>query len=122
MKAIQYVESLKRKWLHVCKGELLSSVSGSKGGVAQGKLPYGLQVSYDKDISLSFNSANFVKLNIQFQPLIHYLHSKLSSNYSRTKTYSTKSLEIQQQGWKGVPQIIGNYKGYKQESVHLASL
>ena len=42
MKVIQYVESLKGKWLHVCTGELLSSVWGCKRGVAKGKLPYGL--------------------------------------------------------------------------------
>ena len=42
VKVFQYVELLKRIWLHVRKEELLSSVWGCKRGIAQGKLPYGL--------------------------------------------------------------------------------
>ena len=42
VKVFQYVELLKRIWLHVRKGEILTSVWGSKREIAQGRLPYGL--------------------------------------------------------------------------------
>ena len=74
MKGFQYVESLKGKRLHLCTGELLSSVWGCKRVVAQGKLPYGLLTLHNLvNSSLQFYTISTLPIRIVFSFKFHFL-------------------------------------------------
>ena len=105
----QYLELLKKKWMHVRKGELLSS----KRVIAQGKSPHGLKFNeiqlhhiYSNSSPLTFININItIKESLAAQSSI-FVHIQ-PVNLLKGQRFSEKEVRrLKEEVKKGMPHIL----------------